>query len=183
MCGVSCLLIKDTDRYVHVCWLLAYKLHPGPFIFAYPYQPEPGESTENGELSGFGKSSGSCIPSSAWSKTTCLPRNAKQPPDIYYKRFKIDKLPENFCESDLAQKAITELIHRLESRILSQNGIDKAYDDLCAIYYSQMNVFFRSNDVHPCSRKRLHKSIKPFWSDELLYIIWMSLKLFHGINI
>ena len=78
-----------------------------------------------------------------------------------------DELPENFCESDLAQKAITELIHRLESRISSQNEIDKAYDDLCVIYYSQNECIFRSNDVYPCSRKRLHRSIKPFLSDEL----------------
>ena len=94
------------------------------------------------KLSGFSKSPGSSIPSSASDKTTCLPRNAKQPPHIFYKRFKTDKSPENFCESDFAQKTITELIHRLESHILSQNQIDKAYDDLCAIYYSQIIYFF-----------------------------------------
>ena len=48
-----------------------------------------------------------------------------------------------------------------------QNNIDNIHSDMCNLYYEEMNKLFRWTDIHPASKKRLHRSIKSFWCDEL----------------
>ena len=86
---------------------------------------------------------------------------------VFYKRFKIDSVPDDFCGSEMSKLAILSLIDRLEADMDSQHQIDAIYSDICSLYHTELNKFFRSNNISPLARKRLYRSSKPFWNDEL----------------
>ena len=90
--------------------------------------------------------------------------NAK---DIFYKRFKIDMVPDCFSSSEISRIAIVSCIDRIQACRTLQSNIDNIYSDKCDLYYEEMNKLFRSTDIHPASKKRLHRSMKPCWCDEL----------------
>ena len=76
-------------------------------------------------------------------------------------------MPDEFCASDLTKQAILNVIDKIESQLSDQANIDEIYTNVCNIYYDQMNSFFRSTNIHPAARKRLHKCTKPFWNNDL----------------
>ena len=67
----------------------------------------------------------------------------------------------------MSKLAILSLIDRLEADMDSQHQIDAIYSDICSLYHTELNNFFRSNNISPLARKRLYRSSKPFWNDEL----------------
>ena len=84
---------------------------------------------------------------------------------VFYKRYKIDSVPDDFCGSEISKLAILSLTDRLEADIDSQHQIDAIYSDICSFYHTELINFFRSNNIIPLARKRLYRSSKPFWND------------------
>ncbi len=85
----------------------------------------------------------------------------------YYKRYKIETVPNDFLSSDEGRQELLHLIEYIENVRSCQNEIDDVYKLFCDTYHAEMNRFFRSRNVHPRAKKRLKKCIKPFWSDHL----------------
>ena len=83
------------------------------------------------------------------------------------------KLPDTFMDSQLSREAIT-LIERIENCRQQQEEIDNVYKDLCETYSKEMNKWFKHTNVHPGAKKKLRRSMKPFWNEKL-HELWVIL--------
>ena len=84
-------------------------------------------------------------------------------------------MPNEFLSSDTCIDLMQQLINTLETDVINQDIIDVMYDDLCAIYHSEMLKFFRHRIFHHDSKKKLFRNPKPFWNDEL-QVLWNDVK-------
>ena len=66
-------------------------------------------------------------------------------------------------------------IGKIEQIQSSQKEMDIIYTELCQMYYHEMNVWFKCKNIHPSVRKRLRRSLKPFWATEL-QCLWNNLR-------
>ncbi len=85
----------------------------------------------------------------------------------YFRRYNVRSMPADFIKSDVAQQA---LVHCIDSILLTtetQDEIDNMYSHVCNLNYSEMDNWFRSNNINSKSRKKFRTSSKPYWSDEL----------------
>ena len=71
---------------------------------------------------------------------------------VFYKRYKIDSVPDDFCGSEMSKLAIRSLIDRLEADMDSQHQIDTMYSDICSLDHTELNNFFRTNNISPLAR-------------------------------
>ena len=85
----------------------------------------------------------------------------------YYLRYNVRNIKNDFMQSEVCRQAILLNIDKiLESRAL-QSDIDKMCDDFCNSYYDEMGKCFKIRNIYPQSKKRLKRSVKPFWNDNL----------------
>ena len=84
----------------------------------------------------------------------------------YTKKYNLKDLNDQFLQSNEAQAAIQLCIQKIERQSNEQREIDKTYDQLCKVFYDEMDKTLKSRN--PCSRakKRLRRC-KPFWTNEL----------------
>ena len=66
------------------------------------------------------------------------------------KRFDYNTLPNNFLDTDL----LNETIHIIESQTLEQTDIDQIYEDICNIYYTELNDKVRFKCILNKNKKR-----------------------------
>ena len=93
----------------------------------------------------------------------------------FYKRFKIDEVPDDFMASEATRNALITLIEEIEIQMNNQQEVDTVYDKLCLTYHTEMMNHFRFSNIHPNAKKRLYRSAKPFWNNELQQL-WYSVK-------
>jgi len=86
----------------------------------------------------------------------------------YFKRHKINDIPNDFLGSEMARQAIFSCIERIEHARSVQNDIDEMYQQFCKVYYDEMDVWFTSRNINRGAKKRFRNSTKPFWSNELM---------------
>ena len=79
------------------------------------------------------------------------------------KRFDYNTLPNNFLDTDL----LNETIHIIESQTLEQTDIDQIYEDICNIYYTELNDKVRFKCILNKNKKRYRHSPKEWWNDDL----------------
>jgi hypothetical protein len=94
---------------------------------------------------------------------------------IFYKRFNIDVIPNNFLSSDMSRQSIEQLNLEIQGNVTSQEHVNAVYYDFCEIYHSEMINTFRVYNTHPNAKKKLFRKAKPFWNDELQQL-WYEVK-------
>ena len=87
--------------------------------------------------------------------------------DIYFKRFHVKKIPDEFLKNATARASTVQLINKMLQVQCNQNDVDQMYDDFCKLYYDEMKKFLRYRNVFPQSAKRLKRRTKPFWTEQL----------------
>ena len=98
-----------------------------------------------------------------YSDTVKLPMN-----DIFYERFKIETIPENFLSSEETITLIANLARELNDNVyIEQQLLDEIYNRFCNLYHIEMRKTFRSVNVHPKKKKHLYRKPRPFWNEEL----------------
>ena len=97
---------------------------------------------------------------------TCkeMPENIQKP--FIERKYKLNRLPSNFMNSNICRAAFTELINRIELCRENQNNIDLVYDSFCDTLIREMNDSVPYFDCTKPVRKRF-KSFKPYWNEEL----------------
>ena len=95
--------------------------------------------------------------------------------NFFYKRFKIETVPNDFMSCDATRDALISLITEMENVMSNQQEIDNIYDKFCQIYHTEMMNYFRFSNIHPNARKRLYRSAKPFWNGEL-HKLWHDVR-------
>lgn len=88
-------------------------------------------------------------------------------PDNYFTRYNVRGANVDFFSSEESKLELLRLIENIEQCRSVQDDIDAAYKHLIDTYHNEMNKWFRAKNVHPSSKKRLHRSTKPFWNDQL----------------
>ena len=84
----------------------------------------------------------------------------------YAKKYDLKDLNDQFLQSDEAQAAIQLCIQNIQRQTNEQREVDKNYDQLCKVFYNEMDKTLKSRN--PCSRaKRRLRRCKPFWTNEL----------------
>jgi hypothetical protein len=76
-------------------------------------------------------------------------------------------MPVNFLDSEIAREAILQCINNIEAVQASQQEVDIMYENVCNVYYKEMDLWFRSHNVNSVSKKKFRNISKPFWDDEL----------------
>ena len=69
----------------------------------------------------------------------------------YFKRYKIRNMSVNFLESDIACQAILHCIENIEHTQAIQGEIDVMYENVCNVYYNEMDVWFKFHNVNKVS--------------------------------
>ena len=87
--------------------------------------------------------------------------------DIYYTRFTVKNIPNNFFDNEESARSLIEVISKIENIRHSQREVDSAYERFCEMYYTEMKKWLPCKNIHPSAKKRFHRRTKPFWSDEL----------------
>ena len=98
------------------------------------------------------------------------------PGDIFYKRFFIDSVPDEFLSSELCVEQFNEMISVYENVNLDQNRCDEVYSKLCNLYHREMENVFESKNLHPSVKKNTKRKSKPFWNSELTQL-WEQVKI------
>ncbi len=57
-------------------------------------------------------------------------------------------MPVNFLESDIACQAILHCTENIEHAQAIQHEIDAMYENICNVYYNEMNLWFKSHNVN-----------------------------------
>ena len=114
------------------------------------------------------------IPNTTTTTNLNMNTDTSHVPMNYFKRYNVQTVPVDFMGSEEKRQELVNIIEEIERCRNRQDEIDKVYEKLCDMYYGEMNRWFRARDVHPNSRKRLHKSTKPFWN-EALQNLWYVL--------
>ena len=86
---------------------------------------------------------------------------------IYYNRYNVKSLPGSFLGTEQNRLKLLEMINELENTRNCQDEIDDVYKKICEMYYKEMDTLLLKKNVHPYSKKRLYRSMKPFWNAEL----------------
>ncbi len=89
----------------------------------------------------------------------------------YFKRYKIRNMPVNVLNSNIAREAILQCIDNIRTLKASQQEVDKMYENVCNVYYKEMDLWFKWHNVNSVSKKKFRNSSKPFWNDELTQIV------------
>ena len=95
--------------------------------------------------------------------------------DMYFKRFRIDKVPREFMQSENRKNDILKLSNAIENIDADQQVVDSIYKDICNIFYDEMNSFFQSTNTHPSVKKKSFRKYKPFWNNNLQQL-WSNTK-------
>ncbi len=103
--------------------------------------------------------------------------NAYDPNHIYFKRFNVNPLPEEFLNNETSQVKLLQLIQNIEQVQQIQTEIDNIYIKLCTLYHEEMNSWLRSKNVHLATHKRFKRCTKPFWNNHLTTISLLNIKL------
>ena len=85
---------------------------------------------------------------------TCkeMPENTQKP--FIDRKYKLNRLPSNFMNSNICRPAFTELINRIELCRENQNNIDLVYDSFCDTLIREMNDSVPYFDCTKPVRKR-----------------------------
>ena len=75
------------------------------------------------------------------------------------RRYKINRMPPNFMQSDVSRSALLELTNKIESCRETQNNVDSVYDSFCDTIIHEMNDTILYFDCTRQVRKRF-KSFK-----------------------
>jgi hypothetical protein len=86
---------------------------------------------------------------------------------VYYQRYNVKSIPPNFLNTEESRNKLLEMIEAIEKVRAVQADIDSMYEDICDMYYNEMNIWLQKKNVYPTAKKRLYRSKKPFWNDEL----------------
>ncbi len=73
-------------------------------------------------------------------------------------------VPADFLKSDVAQQALVHCTDSILQTTETQDEIDNMYSHVCNLYYSEMDNWFRSNNINSKSCKKFRNSSKPYWS-------------------
>lgn len=87
--------------------------------------------------------------------------------DRYFTRYNVRNIPVDFMNSDMAAQAINECIDNILHTRNTQTDIDNMYSEVCNLYYSEMDKWFKSHNINSVSRKKFRNSSKPYWNDNL----------------
>ena len=98
---------------------------------------------------------------------TCQWKSPIPKDDIFFKRFKMETLPENFLNSPETNAALLQMIADVERVRVDQESIDLIYKRFCNIYHSELQTYFKSTDIYPSAKKRYFRNSKPYWNDQL----------------
>lgn len=93
--------------------------------------------------------------------------NVISPNDIFFQRFRIDNMPENFMNTAEAGAALVKISQCIENIVKDQTSIDILYDKFCQVYHTEMKKFFTSINIYPSVKKFGFRRKKPFWNSEL----------------
>ena len=93
-----------------------------------------------------------------------IPNQSQKP--FIERKYKLNRLPQNFMNSNISRTAFLELINRIELCRETQNNVDLIYDSLCDTLIREMNDSVPYFDCTKPVRKRF-KSFKPYWNDDL----------------
>ena len=98
--------------------------------------------------------------------------------NIHMKRdpiYKLNRIPDDFMQSELSRNALCELIQTIESTRETQNNVDAIYDGLTNTILNEMNNRIPKYDTSKRTRKR-HRTYKPYWNDNLSEL-WNAMRL------
>ena len=87
--------------------------------------------------------------------------------DIYFQRFNVKTLPQDFLESDQCTNLLEKLNGDVALMSNTQNAMDSIYKDFCDLYHSEMKLKLNFKNVHPLVSKKHRKNTKPFWNEHL----------------
>jgi len=90
-------------------------------------------------------------------------------------RFNLNKIPVDFMESELVNRALIEIIEQIEGYRGTQGEIDNIYDNLCEAITSEMHRTIPKYGSSNSTSKR-HRVRKPYWN-ETLGDLWNDLRL------
>ena len=96
------------------------------------------------------------------------------PDHVYFKRYNVSRIPEQFMNSDVSKNDMLEMIDNIVRCRAVKQELDDIYDDFCRFYHREMNNWFKCHNVHPTAQKKLKRCTKPFWNNELK-ALWVNL--------
>ncbi|XP_060597076.1 uncharacterized protein LOC132750994 isoform X1 [Ruditapes philippinarum] len=99
-----------------------------------------------------------CIPQNGQ-----LDNNTNTPSQL---RYKLNLIPDNFMDRDIAKRALLEIIESIESSRESQEEIDSLYNKLCETITNEMNHSIPRYNASRRTSKR-NKNAKPYWNEAL----------------
>ena len=80
-------------------------------------------------------------------------------------RFKFDKIPPSFMDSDMSRAALLNIMDEIEHSMETQNNIDDIYNNLCSVILSEMNEKIpKTGNVKTSKRMKIKR---PYWNDTL----------------
>ncbi len=83
------------------------------------------------------------------------------------KRFKVDRVPDEFMYSNATVESCLEIIDGLLRDRINQDKLDTLHDKYVEAYYAEMSEFFKEINSTPQCRKSLCHAPKPYWNSEL----------------
>ena len=87
--------------------------------------------------------------------------------DIYFKRFNVKSLPNDFLNNENVRSALIQLIDDIIQLRENQTKVDELYSKFCCFYHDEMKAYLACKDTHPRLQKCIKKRKKPFWNDNL----------------
>ncbi|XP_060600600.1 uncharacterized protein LOC132754030 [Ruditapes philippinarum] len=99
-----------------------------------------------------------CIPQNGQ-----LDNNTNTPSQL---RYKLNLIPDNFMDRDIAKRALLEIIESIESSRESQEEIDSLYNKLCETITNEINHSIPRYNASRRTSKR-NKKAKPYWNEAL----------------
>ena len=90
-------------------------------------------------------------------------------------KYKLNRIPDDFMQSDLSRNAILEIIRTIEGMRESQNNVDAIYERLTDTIINEMNDKIPKYDTSKRTQKR-HRTYKPYWNDSLSDL-WNTMRL------
>ena len=80
--------------------------------------------------------------------------------------YKLNKIPDDFMQTNVSRAAILELIQQIECCRDSQDNVDRVCNSFCDTLINEMNESVPYFDCSKPTRKRF-KSFKPYWNENL----------------
>ena len=87
--------------------------------------------------------------------------------DIYYKRFNVSNLPNNFLGREETRTEIVKLIDDIHVTRKNQGEIDDIYSRFCLLYHNEMKSLLKCKTIYPSTGKGRNRKTKPYWNDSL----------------